>query len=59
MKNVLISRKDASILLGVSTKQMIRVEKNRNLSNVKLVKTKNGGVYYKTQEIENILKELS
>jgi len=59
MKNVLISRKDASILLGVSTKQMIRVEKNRQLANVKLVKTKNGGVYYKTQEIENILKELS
>jgi len=59
MENVLISRKDASILLGVSTKQMIRVEKNRKLANVKLVKTKNGGVYYKTKEIQNILKELS
>jgi|GEM_PF-3785868 len=57
MKNLLISRSEAALLLGVSIKQMVRVEKSRKIRPIKLVKTKNGSVYYNRHIIEEIIQE--
>lgn len=58
MEKVIISRKDTMKMLGVSKTQMVRIEKENNLSKIKLVKTRNGSVYYKKEEIDNLLKPL-
>jgi hypothetical protein len=55
MEKVILSRTEAMQKLGVSKTQMIRIEKSNNLTKIKLIKTPNGGVYYKIEEIEALL----
>lgn len=55
IEQAIYSRKEVIKILGISKSQLIRLEKHRNLKPFKLFDTRNGSVYYKKEEIDNLL----